>query len=96
MIATLFHLLDSSLLQGSEPQNNTFVTLLQVGINKAIPVILFGALSLAAGLLALLLPETRNRKLPETVQDGEQFERYCSLSQLLVNTNASLLRSSIF
>lgn len=39
----------------------------------AFPLLVFGALSTAAGLLALLLPETRARKLPDTIADGECF-----------------------
>nr|XP_054753103.1 organic cation transporter protein-like isoform X1 [Lytechinus pictus] len=38
-----------------------------------LPFIIYGSFSIAAGLLALLLPETKGRKLPETVQEGENF-----------------------
>ncbi|XP_022110872.1 organic cation transporter protein-like [Acanthaster planci] len=38
-----------------------------------LPFVLFGSLSIAAGLLALLLPETNNKKLPETLEEGEAF-----------------------
>ena len=36
-------------------------------------MILFGVLSVAAGVLALLLPETLHESLPETIEDGEKF-----------------------
>lgn len=41
-----------------------------------LPLIIFGALSLIGGILSLLLPETLNRKLPETIEEGEQFGKY--------------------
>ncbi|ESO84001.1 hypothetical protein LOTGIDRAFT_108318 [Lottia gigantea] len=37
-------------------------------VGKALPLIIFGSAAIAAGLLALLLPETKNRKLPETIK----------------------------
>jgi OCT family organic cation transporter-like MFS transporter 4/5 len=37
-------------------------------------MLLYGALAVAAGLLALLLPETNKRKLPETMEEGEKFK----------------------
>lgn len=40
---------------------------------KPFPLIIFGALALSGGCLSLLLPETLNKKLPETIADGEQF-----------------------
>ncbi|XP_071955146.1 organic cation transporter protein-like isoform X2 [Antedon mediterranea] len=40
-----------------------------------LPLIIFGSLSIAAGLLVLFLPETNGRQLPETMADGEQFTR---------------------
>ena len=40
-----------------------------------LPLILFGAPSLLAGLLAFLLPETKGKSLPETVEQAENFGR---------------------
>ncbi|EDX06893.1 GD25780 [Drosophila simulans] len=37
---------------------------------EPLPLLLFGTLSLVAGLLSLLLPETFNRKLPDTVEEA--------------------------
>lgn len=37
------------------------------------PLVIFGALSFVCGLLSLLLPETLNKKLPETIEEGECF-----------------------
>ncbi len=34
---------------------------------------IYGSLAVLGGLLALLLPETLGQKLPETLQDGEEF-----------------------
>ena len=40
---------------------------------KALPLVIFGAASVAAGFLALLLPETLHKELPESIDDGEKF-----------------------
>lgn len=37
------------------------------------PVLIFGVMSIAAGLLVLFLPETRGEQLPETLEEGEMF-----------------------
>ncbi|GFN93714.1 organic cation transporter protein [Plakobranchus ocellatus] len=39
----------------------------------AVPLMIFGGLSVAAGLLVLFLPETSNRVLPDTVEDAKSF-----------------------
>lgn len=44
---------------------------------QQLPVIIFGVLSISAGVLTLLLPETLNQKLPDTI---EQIEKSCDMS----------------
>jgi len=48
---------------------------LQAEIYKALPFFLFGAISVASGLLILLIPETLNQKLPDTVEEAERMGR---------------------
>lgn len=38
-----------------------------------LPLIIYGAVALTGGILALFLPETLGKSLPETIQDGEKF-----------------------
>lgn len=40
---------------------------------KPIPLIIFGVLAFIGGLLSLYLPETLNKKLPDTIEEGERF-----------------------
>ncbi|KAL8581704.1 hypothetical protein ACOMHN_043122 [Nucella lapillus] len=44
-------------------------------MGRALPLVIFGALALAAGLLALSLPETLHRKLPDTILEAATFTR---------------------
>ena len=39
-----------------------------------LPYIIFGSSSIIAGVLVVFLPETKGRKLPETIEDGENFD----------------------
>jgi OCT family organic cation transporter-like MFS transporter 4/5 len=43
--------------------------------HAAIPVIIFGIASVTAGLFALMLPETLNKKMPDTVAEIERSGR---------------------
>ncbi|XP_072036718.1 organic cation transporter protein-like [Amphiura filiformis] len=38
-----------------------------------LPFVIFGTCALSAGLLTFLLPETRGKSLPETLEEGEEF-----------------------
>ncbi|XP_016984828.1 organic cation transporter protein [Drosophila rhopaloa] len=44
-------------------------------ISNALPLIILGILGIIGGLLSLLLPETLNHVLPQTLSDGEEFGR---------------------
>ena len=40
---------------------------------QPLPLIIYGALAFTGGILSLVLPETLNQKLPESIADGENF-----------------------
>lgn len=42
---------------------------------ESLPVVLFGTLAIVAGLLCLLLPETKGKPLPSTMEDIEKLNR---------------------
>ncbi|XP_030851380.1 organic cation transporter protein [Strongylocentrotus purpuratus] len=42
---------------------------------KPLPFLIFGISSILAGILALFLPETKGRRVPETIEEGENFGR---------------------
>ncbi|XP_069135010.1 organic cation transporter protein-like isoform X2 [Argopecten irradians] len=42
---------------------------------RAVPLVVFGGASVVAGILSLWLPETNNRELPESLEDGRRFGR---------------------
>jgi len=46
-------------------------------IGRQLPLVIFGVLSVVGGFLALPLPETRHRPLPETVDDVEHYDEFC-------------------
>ena len=54
----------------------TYFFILQNDVSKFIPLIIFGALSLLAGLSTLILPETKGLTLPQTLKEAESIRRY--------------------
>ncbi|KAK2582095.1 hypothetical protein KPH14_002797 [Odynerus spinipes] len=46
-----------------------------------LPLVIFGSCALSGGMMSLLLPETLNKKLPESIQDGELFGKKPSKSK---------------
>ncbi|XP_046582568.1 organic cation transporter protein-like [Haliotis rubra] len=44
-------------------------------LGRAVPLIIFGLSMVGAGSLALLLPETLNRNLPESIDDAKKMRR---------------------
>ncbi|XP_070567961.1 organic cation transporter protein-like isoform X1 [Ptychodera flava] len=48
---------------------------------KPLPFVAFGVTSLTAAMLTLQLPETRSKKLPETLEEGEQQGRKSSRTE---------------
>ena len=45
-------------------------------INPALPYIIFSTVNIITGLLCLLLPETNNIPLPNTIQEAIDMEKY--------------------
>ena len=66
-------LYETALDLNQEPSTDSLLS--QGTTNKVIPPLIFGCLSIAAGLLALLLPETKGKHLSETLEEGENFEK---------------------
>ena len=41
-----------------------------------LPSVIFGVMGVLSGLLTFLLPETLNRKLPDTIAEAEEIGRF--------------------
>ncbi|KAH9525167.1 hypothetical protein Btru_000522 [Bulinus truncatus] len=55
-----------------------------------LPLLIFGGTSIVAGLLALLLPETVNKMLPESVEDAKNFGRKQNKNSYTLQNTESL------
>ena len=60
------------------------------------PLIVYGVLAFSAGTISLLLPETLNKKLPETIEDGENFGKDdTNLCKMCTSTDRETKSASI-
>lgn len=50
-----------------------FQICLQAEIWKPLPLLIFGSFALFGGIITLVLPETHNKTLPDSIEDGEKF-----------------------
>lgn len=48
----------------------------QVSAWPSLPLLIFGVSALSSGMLVLLLPETLNTRLPDTVEEAEQLATF--------------------
>ena len=52
------------------------VSLISGDIAKAIPLTIFGVANFIGAALCMTLPETLNRKLPDTIEDADNLDRF--------------------
>ncbi|XP_071114900.1 organic cation transporter protein-like [Haliotis cracherodii] len=57
----------------SSPYINDLTMHITGRYSQILPMLVFGGVAFLAGLLVLLLPETLNKKLPETIKDAEKL-----------------------
>ena len=57
------------------PLHVTTAGCFQLDIWKPLPSVIFGVFSIVSGGLSLLLPETLNMKMPDTIADAEEIGR---------------------
>ncbi|KAI5704896.1 hypothetical protein M8J75_009800 [Diaphorina citri] len=51
--------------------------------NLRMPLVIMGVISVLGGIIGLRLPETLHQKLPQTVEEGEEFGKDWSIKELL-------------
>ncbi|XP_023931563.1 organic cation transporter protein-like [Lingula anatina] len=61
-----------------------------VVLGKSIPLVIFGAASVVAGIMALALPETANCPLPETIEEAENLRKKSPVAPLDTTTETPL------
>ena len=55
-----------------------YLSKVETPIARQLPLLVFGILSVMGGFCALPLPETRQRPLPETIDDVEDYDNFCA------------------
>ncbi|CAD5112779.1 DgyrCDS1990 [Dimorphilus gyrociliatus] len=63
-------------------------------IGPDLPLFVYGVLSIICSLLALPLPETKNKPLPDTIEDVENYEDFCRRHSNIQKLNREELSSS--
>ncbi|XP_060079708.1 organic cation transporter protein-like [Ylistrum balloti] len=61
-------------------------TLVGSHYGQALPLVIFGCISVTAGLFTLFLPETVNKRLPDTIDEGARFGTCKEDPNVLVKT----------
>lgn len=64
-----------------EVYNCIFFWILQGSDQLVLPLVIMGAVSVLGGLTSLRLPETLHHRLPQTVEEGEEFGKDWSLAE---------------
>ncbi|XP_023932924.1 organic cation transporter protein-like [Lingula anatina] len=57
-------------------------------IGNSIPLLIFGVLCVCTGLLAVLLPDTANKPLPETIEEAENLTKFSRKKSTTAETTA--------
>ncbi|XP_068196687.1 solute carrier family 22 member 21-like [Antennarius striatus] len=67
-----------------------------IGIySKMLPYIIFGTFSIVGAAVSMLLPDTRNSKLPDLISEARPIRRYCCLKEDQQTTQMQLQAENI-